>query len=266
VSVTAENRSEGAGDDLNPEPLIRGSSTGQVTPSAAYGEPDGRTSATPAVALVHSRRSVWLLALLLVFLILNPLLEKDQTGEAVLLLSMYATLISATRELSGRTRVRWPAMFLAGSSMLVMALSHLYPLRTLWILNWTILAAFFAFVSVGLFAYLGQPGAVTDDRIFVSVSLYLLLAMLWFSLYNMLEAIHPGSFAPGSGSQAQLPRGALLYLSLATLTTLGYGDIVPITPISRMVAALEAVTGVLYIAITVARLVAAYHSTKEEAG
>jgi len=239
-----------------------------VRPNAVHAEPDphaGGLSVPPSYALIHSRRSVWLLVLLLVFLILNPLLEKDQVGEGVLLFSMYATLISATRELSERTRVRWPAMLLAGSSMLVMAVSHLHPSRSLSIVNWTILAAFFGFVSVGLFSYLGRPGAVTDDRIFVSVSLYLLLAMLWFSLYNMLEAIRPGSFAPGSGS-LPLPRGALLYLSLATLTTLGYGDIVPVTPISRMVAALEAVAGVLYIAITVARLVAAYHSAKPEAG
>ena len=54
----------------------------------------------------------------------------------------------------------------------------------------------------------------------------------------------------------------MIYLSLATLTTLGYGDIVPVTPIARMVAALEAVAGVLYIAITVARLVAGYRGAK----
>jgi len=212
----------------------------------------------------HSRRSVWLLILILVFLILNPLLEKDQMGEAVLLFSMYATLISATRALSERTRVRWPATLLAVSSMLAMTVAHFFPYRPLWIVNWAILAVFFGFISVGLFSYLGRPGAVTDDRIFVSVSLYLLLGMLWFSLYNLLEAVHPGSFALQSAPLSSLPRGTLIYLSLATLTTLGYGDIVPVTPIARMVAALEAVAGVLYIAITVARLVAGYRGGKEE--
>jgi hypothetical protein len=207
-----------------------------------------------------------LLVLLLVFLILNPLLEKDQLGEAILLFSMYATLISAIRALSERTRVRWPAAVLAAFSIVAMALAHLYPLRSLLIVNWSILAAFFAVVSVGFFAYLGQPGAVTDDRVFVSVSLYLLLAMLWFSLYNMLEAIHPASFVQASVPISSLPRGSLLYLSLATLTTLGYGDIVPVTPIARMVASLEAVAGVLYIAITVARLVAGYSGASKEAG
>ncbi len=214
--------------------------------------------------LAHSRRSVWLLVLILVFLILNPLLEKNQMGEAVLLFSMYATLISATRALSERTRVRWPATLLAASSMLAMAIAHFFPYRPLGIVNWAILAAFFGFISVGFFSYLGRAGAVTDDRIFVSVSLYLLLGMLWFSLYNLLEAIHPGSFALQSTPLSSLPRGTLIYLSLATLTTLGYGDIVPVTPIARMVAALEAVAGVLYIAITVARLVAGYRGGKEE--
>jgi hypothetical protein len=255
---------------LNPETLIRGTSTGQaVSTNAARGDPKPAAEG-PSVpstnAPAQSRRSVWLLILILVFLILNPLLEKNQTGEAVLLFSMYATLISAARALSERTRVRWPATVLATSSMLAMTIAHFFPSRPLWILNWTILAVFFGFISVGFFSYLGRPGPVTDDRIFVSVSLYLLLGMLWFSLYNLLEAIHPGSFVLQSGPLTSLPRGTLIYLSLATLTTLGYGDIVPVTPISRMVAALEAVAGVLYIAITVARLVAGYRGTNQEAG
>jgi voltage-gated potassium channel len=252
---------------LNPETLSRNSSASRsVSVDATPAGIAGRSSAHNSNALAQSRRSVWLLGLLLLFLILNPLLEKDQLGEAILLFSMYATLISATQTLSERTRVRWPAIVLAGFSILVMAAAHLYPLRLLSIINWSILAAFFAVVSIGFFAYLGRSGAVTDDRIFVSVSLYLLLGMLWFSLYNLLEAIHPGSFAQASAPTSALPRGTMIYLSLATLTTLGYGDIVPVTPIARMVAALEAVAGVLYIAITVARLVAGYRSSNQEAG
>jgi hypothetical protein len=253
---------------LDPQTLIRGSSADQAVSTNAAAGDAGPVAEGPIVPSTntpdHSRRSVWLLILILVFLILNPLLEKDQMGEAVLLFSMYATLISATRALSERTRVRWPATLLAVSSMLAMTVAHFFPYRPLWIVNWAILAVFFGFISVGLFSYLGRPGAVTDDRIFVSVSLYLLLGMLWFSLYNLLEAVHPGSFALQSTPLSSLPRGTLIYLSLATLTTLGYGDIVPVTPIARMVAALEAVAGVLYIAITVARLVSGYRGGKQE--
>ena len=258
------------GQFVNPESVIRGGSGGETTRAdPVHSEPRQHTGGhnrSHKYVLIHSGRSVWLLVLILVFLILNPLLEKDQLGEAVLLLSMYATLISAIRALSERTRVRWPAAVLAVFSIVAMTVAHFYPLRTLVIVNWAILAAFFAVVSVGLFAYLGRAGAVTDDRIYVSVSLYLLLGMLWFSLYNMLESIHPGSFVQASTPTSALPRGTMIYLSLATLTTLGYGDIVPMTPIARMVAALEAVSGVLYIAITVARLVAGYRGPNQETG
>jgi Ion channel len=57
----------------------------------------------------------------------------------------------------------------------------------------------------------------------------------------------------------------LLYFSLATLTTLGYGDIVAVRPSARMFATLEAAAGVLYIAIFVASLVASYQSTERKA-
>jgi voltage-gated potassium channel Kch len=86
--------------------------------------------------------------------------------------------------------------------------------------------------------------------------------MFWYAVFNVMEAIHPGSFVfSGAGTSEQVSRHALMYFSLATLTTLGYGDIVPVTPPARLFAVLEAVGGVLYIAITVARLVAAYQRT-----
>jgi voltage-gated potassium channel Kch len=68
----------------------------------------------------------------------------------------------------------------------------------------------------------------------------------------------------GPSEIARIPRATFLYFSMLTLTTLGYGDIVPLTPAARMFAALESVTGVLYVAITVARLVAAYQKTDDK--
>ena len=59
-------------------------------------------------------------------------------------------------------------------------------------------------------------------------------------------------------------RSLFLYFSMVTLTTLGYGDIVPLSPVARMVASLESAAGVLYIAITVARRVASYQKTDDK--
>ena len=90
------------------------------------------------------------------------------------------------------------------------------------------------------------------------MSNYLILGMFWFSVYNVIETIHAGSFVQMAPHLTNVHGGTLLYFSLITLTTVGYGDVLPATPTARAFAALEGVSGVLYIAITVARLVAAY--------
>ncbi len=96
------------------------------------------------------------------------------------------------------------------------------------------------------------------------MSLYFLLGVFFYAIFNLLETVQPRSFAEtGSSAANGVSRHSLLYFSLVTLTTLGYGDIVPISPPARMLAAFEAATGVLYIAFTVARLVAAYQRADE---
>ena len=208
----------------------------------------------------HDRYSLMLLISLIVFLILSAFVSEYQLlGEVILAVSIYVTLITGTLELSQKRNWRWPGTLLAGISMLIMLLHFFYRNHTVMIANWICLAAFLGFVSVALFSYLGLPGSVTSGRLYGLVSLYLLLAVFYFAIFNLLETLHPHSFMETAIPVSHnISRHSLLYLSLITLTTLGYGDIVPVTPQARLVAAFEATTGVLYIAITVARLVAAY--------
>ncbi len=88
---------------------------------------------------------------------------------------------------------------------------------------------------------------------------YLLLAVFWTVAGMMIESLAPGSFSTG----AQTPRAGwidLLYFNLVTLTTLGYGDVLPVTPVARVWSALEAALGTLYLTILIARLVSLYTS------
>lgn len=111
---------------------------------------------------------------------------------------------------------------------------------------------------------------VTVDMIAASLCIYFLLAILFAEVYSVMEIVNPGSFSvAGSDTpDATLEMGGDgtatgLYYSLVTLTTLGYGDIVPKTASARMFAAMEAVTGQMYLAVLVARLVGMHiaHST-----
>jgi Ion channel len=89
-------------------------------------------------------------------------------------------------------------------------------------------------------------------------ALFLLLGLLWTALYLAIDAFSPGSIQIGSHPADR--QAELLYFSLVTLSTIGYGDIVPVNGEARILAALEGITGVLYIAITVALLVGRFRS------
>ena len=122
-------------------------------------------------------------------------------------------------------------------------------------MKWALLAVFFALTVAGLFSYLRNARSVTEAHLFTAISIYLLLGMLWFSLYCAIDICYPGSILLHSTSSRETE---LLYFSLVTLSTVGYGDIVPLYGEVRMLAALEAITGILYIAITVAILVSSF--------
>jgi len=124
-------------------------------------------------------------------------------------------------------------------------------------IKWGLLAAFFALTVVGLFSYLTSARYVLRTHLYTAVSVYLLLGMTWFALYCAIDAAFPGSFQYGNNIVANR-QSELLYFSLITLTTIGYGDILPLNGEARILAALEGVIGVLYVAITVAILVSSF--------
>jgi hypothetical protein len=95
----------------------------------------------------------------------------------------------------------------------------------------------------------------TADLISGAVLSYLLLGIAWGALNALIETISPGSFSFPSDTDLQNTGSALVYHSFVTLTTLGYGEILPMTRFARTSAYLEAATGVMYCAILVAGLI-----------
>ncbi len=97
---------------------------------------------------------------------------------------------------------------------------------------------------------------VSVNAILGAMVAYLLAAVAFAYLYEILEIFQPGSFSGVPvGANPQELGDALLYFSLVSLTTVGYGDIVPASSLARPVAVLEGVFGTLYLAVMIARLV-----------
>jgi voltage-gated potassium channel Kch len=100
----------------------------------------------------------------------------------------------------------------------------------------------------------GRPS--TFHRLQGAVVLYLNVATIFASAFSLIWELNPAAFASFPAAADDLGEFAtMLYFSLTTLTTTGYGDIVPVDPFARSLANLEAVIGPFYLAITVARLV-----------
>jgi len=98
-----------------------------------------------------------------------------------------------------------------------------------------------------------RPGMVTSHRIEGAVAAYLLLGLVWAGAYEWVALSDPSAFV---GANSGLQSAQWIYYSLVTLTTMGYGDITPVHPVARSLAAAEALTGQLYLAILISRLVA----------
>ena len=97
-----------------------------------------------------------------------------------------------------------------------------------------------------------RAGTFTRRQIQGGIAAYLLLGLAWAAAYEWLSLHDPGAFTgAGNGGGHQWT-----YYSLVTLTTMGYGDILPVHPAARSLAVAEALTGQLYVAILISRLVA----------
>ncbi len=108
-------------------------------------------------------------------------------------------------------------------------------------------------------------GHVDSNKIVGAICIYMLLAVTWGLIYSCLELVFPGSIQGISGGEWAASSDNALYFSYVTLTTLGYGDLVPVQPLARYFAYMQALTGQFYTAILVASLIGvrlADHSKK----
>jgi hypothetical protein len=102
-----------------------------------------------------------------------------------------------------------------------------------------------------------RPGPVTVYRVIGGIAGYLLIGLAWTHAYQLLEQLAPATIHFEHGLAERLPRqpNYLIYFSFMTLTTVGYGDVHPVTPAARSLAVAEALVGQLYLAILIASLV-----------
>lgn len=213
------------------------------------------------IAAKIGRYTLFLICLLIA-LVLFPLVENQSLGDICLnawcLITMASLAISLQDETPNGNASLYTGMvvfmliFISLMSRIIGWKNHelnyiLLPSCILFIIYviWVILSSIFRKKQIG------------GDELCGSIVAYILIGIAWGLLYSFIELLQPNSFSFVAATEGDLHAkgAALFYYSFVTLTTLGYGDILPVTEFARMLAYLEAVTGVMYTAILVAGLV-----------
>ena len=201
-------------------------------------------------------------AALVALIILPALVQVGLAGRFVGDALISLVLVSGAAAVADRLRTTLIVSVIAVTALLVRWASYLFPeaglavwreistLATLLALSWVTLALVL------------RPGPVTTRRIEGAIAVYLLMGFTWAQAYELVSLWHPGALA--GAVEGRDAHQSWTYYSFVTLTTLGYGDIRPVHPLARSLAVLEALTGQLYLAILLARLVSLQIGSKRD--
>jgi hypothetical protein len=217
---------------------------------------------------VSRHRFVFLFGALLFFYVLAPVLHQVRDAlhpalpplfEGALVVFVLAAAVTTVSQL--RTRLLF--VLLLGLPIFALLIVDIFiQSDALTVVQILLQGAFFGYVIWKMFRAILASHRVTINTVCASLCIYLLLGVLWALAYSLVGVWDPAALT-WTVSTRQPPRiwrfgkgdAAVLYFSFVTLATLGYGDIVPTSPFTRMLATLEAITGQLYLAVLVARLV-----------
>jgi len=179
---------------------------------------------------------------------------------------LYASMI-VVGILLGRDS-RFHTTFLAATGVLYLSASLTYALNPG--ATWAVFTTYLTLIPyLGMLLwilgrFLAVAQTITRDVLYAAVALYLLIGAVFVPIFGLLDILLPGSFRDGTFPDAPVQWQQIVYFSYTTLTSSGYGDILPVSWWARSLANLEMIAGVVFITIVMSRLVSLYSESKGE--
>jgi hypothetical protein len=207
----------------------------------------------------HRYRFRILLAALLAMLAAAPLTVGDSALDPLFGLAFSLVILAGLLAMKQERTLLLLAVLLGVPAIIARWISILVPEQTAVLFGSLFPIFFLSFFVIFLLRAVITTDPVTTDTIAGALSVYLLLGFVWSLVYQSLTLVDPAAFHVGSSiaDTGPLDRMDFVYYSFITLATVGYGDITPVAPLAQSFAYAEAVTGVIYVAVLVARLVSA---------
>ena len=205
----------------------------------------------------------WLLFAQLAFIATSPFIDHGGLGEWIRIVSLFAILISGVYAAAVHRGFFIIALLLMVPAIFAWLGPDVFTHTGDEVMRLLSAAACLIFTCVVITTSLYRQKTVTQETIIGGIDAYLLLGFFFMLLHQATAVIDPAAYALHGKPMLDFasPEGqahglsTMLYFSFTTLTTLGYGDITPETGIARLLTSTEAVTGQLYVAIFIARLV-----------
>lgn len=215
--------------------------------------------------ILHSGRFRYstqeLLIALVLLLISTPVVRKMEHGRVIEAFLMTFVLLSGVLAIGARRHTLAIGALLGVPAILGKWIQHFRPDCFHPAVFFASAALLVGFVVFHLLRFVARAPRVNGEVLAASVSAYLLIGLLWALAYTVVGAVDPAAFTVATALGGQMDPFNALYFSFITLSTVGYGDITPVSDLPRMLAVIEANTGLFYIGILVSRLVSLYSSS-----
>jgi Ion channel len=212
----------------------------------------------------HRFSTVELLIALVLLFVFFPFVEEVKGGDVIVSILLSLVLLSAVFAVADRKGVFFIALVLAIPAIAGRWISHFRPDLVPPPVFLVAGLALIAFVVANLLRFVLRAPSVNTEVLSASISAYLMLGLLWTVAYWLVAQVTPNAFAFNTGPKETMSGFNAFYFSFITLSTVGYGDITPVSRIARWLAATEAMTGLLYVTVLIARLVSLYSTPKSQ--
>ena len=212
---------------------------------------------------LFERRFLFLLILILVVLVGAPFMEDYGNFHMVFDIIITAIFVAAIYAISHKILHLILALILAVPMIGSLWTHYLVQHPAIFAVGKFSAILFFGFATLNILQFIFKQKEVTKEVIFAAVVVYLLMAFMWSYGYALLELYEPGSFSVPEG-QLKDDRFLWIYYSFVTITTLGYGDMTPLTDRASGMAVFEAITGQIYLVVLVAWLVGMHVSRQSK--
>src|SRR6476660_4879260 len=212
----------------------------------------------------HRFSTVELLIALVLLFVFFPFVEEVKGGDVIISILLSLVLLSAVLAVADRKGVFFIALVLAIPAIAGRWINRFWPDLVTPPVFLIAGLALIAFVVANLLRFVLRAPSVNTEVLCASISAYLMLGLLWTVAYWLVAQVNPNAFGFNTGPKETMGGFNAFYFSFITLSTVGYGDITPVSRIARWLAATEAMVGLLYVTVLIARLVSLYSTPKAQ--